>query len=116
MDVQLLHHISLPVADVERSRRFYREVMRLAEIPRPDFPFPGVWYSLGDRELHYAVRVSSYREALDHLHARGYREDAAPDDPTRLVLRPHAVTGYPQIYVLDPDRHLIEINAERLDV
>ena len=137
MDVQLLHHISLPVADVERSRRFYREVMRLAEIPRPDFPFPGVWFRLGDRELHliggeearpqgarstnprelhYAVRVSSYREALDHLHAHGYREDAAPDDPTRLVLRPHAVTGYPQIYVLDPDRHLIEINAERLDV
>ena len=52
MDVQLLHHISLPVADVERSRCFYLEVMRLAEIPRPDFPFPGVWFRLGDRELH----------------------------------------------------------------
>ena len=83
MDVQLLHHISLPVADVERSRRFYREIMRLAEIARPDFPFPGAWFRLGDRELHliggeearpqgarstnprelhYAVRVSSYRE------------------------------------------------------
>jgi hypothetical protein len=28
---------------------------------------------------------------------------------------PRSVVGYPQLYVLDPDRHLIEINAERLD-
>jgi hypothetical protein len=25
------------------------------------------------------------------------------------------VVGYPQLYLLDPDRHLIEVNAERLD-
>jgi len=25
------------------------------------------------------------------------------------------VVEYPQLYVLDPDRHLVEINAERLD-
>jgi hypothetical protein len=23
--------------------------------------------------------------------------------------------GFPQLYILDPDRHVIEINAERLD-
>jgi hypothetical protein len=28
-----------------------------------------------------------------------------------VIARPHAVTGYPQIYILDPDRHVIEINA-----
>ena len=28
---------------------------------------------------------------------------------------PHAPTGYPQLYILDPDRHLIEINADKLD-
>jgi hypothetical protein len=25
------------------------------------------------------------------------------------------VVGYPQLYLLDPDRHLIAVNAERLD-
>ena len=32
-----------------------------------------------------------------------------------LLARPRALTGYPQLYLTDPDRHLIEINAERLD-
>jgi hypothetical protein len=26
-----------------------------------------------------------------------------------------SVTGYPQIHVLDPDRNVIEINADRVD-
>ncbi len=26
-----------------------------------------------------------------------------------------SVTGYPQIHVLDPDRNVIEINAEQVD-
>lgn len=136
MEIRQLHHVSVPVADLERSRRFYREVMRLEEIERPAFPFPGAWFRLGDRELHliggerahprsvertnpseyhFAVRVASYRAALAHLHAQGYSEEAAEEAPNRLVLRPRAVTGYPQIYLLDPDRHMIEINAERLD-
>ena len=138
MNVRTLHHISLPVADLERSRRFYREVLGLEEMAeRPAFPFPGAWLRLGDRELHliagegahprgaqgtnpqelhFAVRVASYRAALEHLRAKGYREDLAEDDPMRVRTFPHSVTGYPQLYVLDPDRHLIEINAERLDV
>jgi hypothetical protein len=28
---------------------------------------------------------------------------------------PHATAGFPQLYILDPDRHVIEVNAERLD-
>ncbi len=136
MDVLALHHVSLPVADLERSRRFYREVLGLEEIARPPFPFPGAWLRLGDRELHliageaarprgadladprephFAVRVASYHGALRHLRASGYREDAEPGDPVRLVALPRSVVGYPQLYVLDPDRYLIEINAERLD-
>ena len=136
MNIALLHHISLPVADLERSRRFYRELLGLEEIERPPFPFPGAWLRLGDRELHliggegvaprgahaveprelhFAVRVGSYRQALDHLKRCGFREEAAQDDPMRVVALPRPVTGYPQIYILDPDRHLIEINAEHLD-
>ena len=136
MDITVLHHVSLPVADLERSRRFYREVLRLEEIARPPFPFPGAWFRLGDRELHlvagqaeavrgatgtdprqlhFAVRVASYRAALQQLRERGYREDRDEGDPRRVLALPHSVVGYPQLYVLDPDRHLIEINAEGLD-
>lgn len=136
MDIRTLHHISLPVSDLERSRRFYREVLGLEEIERPPFPFPGAWFRLGDRELHliagegavprgaagadprqlhFAVRVASFWATLEHLRGRGYREDAEEGEPTRVLALPRSVVGYPQLYVLDPDRHLIELNAERLD-
>ena len=136
MEILQLHHISLPTTDLERSRQFYRDVLGLEEIQRPPFPFPGAWFRLGDRELHliagenvdaqggtgtdanqlhFAIRVPSYRRALEHLMGHGYREDVAGSDPMHLLARPRALTGYPQLYVTDPDRHLIEINAERLD-
>jgi glyoxylase I family protein len=136
VDIRALHHVSLPVADLERSRRFYREVLALEEIARAPLPVPGAWFRLGDRELHlvageaaavrgatgtdprqlhFAVRVASYRAALEHLRGHGYREDAEEGDPGRVLALPRSVVGYPQLYLLDPDRHLIEVNAERLD-
>jgi len=32
-----------------------------------------------------------------------------------MILQPHATAGFPQIYLCDPDGHVIEINSERLD-
>ena len=137
MKVGTLHHVSLPVRDLERSKRFYREVLGLEEIARPNFPFPGAWFAMGDRELHliggentvprgveelhpsqyhFAVRVTSFREMLEGLRRQGYSEDAPADDPKRVITFPQSVTGYPQAYIRDPDRHLIEINADRLDL
>lgn len=136
MEILQLHHVSLPTTDLERSRRFYREVLGLEEIQRPPFPFPGAWFRLGDRELHliagenvdaqggtgtdanqlhFAIRVPSFKKAREHLLGLGYREDVDGGDPMHLLARPRALTGYPQLYVTDPDRHLIEINAETLD-
>lgn len=136
MDIRQLHHISLPTTDLERSRRFYRDVLGLAEIPRPDFPFPGAWFALGDRELHliggeearsqggngtdsrqlhFAIRVASFEEALARLRGLGFSEEVAESDPMHVRVVPRPLTGYPQAYVCDPDRHLIEINAACLD-
>ena len=135
MDILQLHHVSLPTADLERSKAFYRSVLGLAEIQRPPFPFPGAWFRLGDRELHligssgdtqggsgtdpnqlhFAIRVARFGDAVERLKRHGYREDVDASDPMHLVLRPRPVTGYPQAYLTDPDRHLIEINAATLE-
>lgn len=135
MDVRTIHHASLPVTDLERSRQFYREVLGLEEIERPPFDFPGAWFAAGDqqvhlivhagatlrggkgvdsRDIHFALRVASFGAALEHLRSLGYAEDAE-DEAMRLKVSPHATAGFPQIYVLDPDRNVVEINAERLD-
>jgi len=71
--------------------------------------------ALDTRDVHFAVRVPSFRGAVEFLRAKGYREDASLDDPFRMVVQPRATAGYPQIYICDPDRHVIEINAERLE-
>jgi glyoxylase I family protein len=135
MEIQVLHHVSLTVRDLERSRRFYREVLGLAEIERPPFSFAGAWFGLGPgqqlhliestqgtfrtrgmdtRDIHFAVRVANFENALQYLHERGLREDAASDDPALMRVNRNAVAGFPQIYILDPDRHVIEINAAAL--
>lgn len=134
--VLTLHHVALPVSDLARSRRFYLDVLSLREIDRPSFDVPGAWFALGDaqlhlierrdgtmrgdkpldsRDVHFAVRVRSFDATLDHLHAAGYREDAPPGDLFRIKATRHPKAGFPQIFVMDPDRHVIEINAQSAD-
>ena len=124
-----IHHVSLTTRDLAKSRRFYREVLGLSEIARPPFPFDGAWFQLGEtqqlhlianeegsyrppkintKDVHFALRVPNYMAALELLRARGVRDD-------EMVINPRATAGFPQLYVLDPDNHVIEINAERLD-
>jgi catechol-2,3-dioxygenase len=42
-----LHHVSIVTADLEKSRSFYRDIIGLAEIPRPNFAPSGAWLALG---------------------------------------------------------------------
>ncbi len=138
MDCVTLHHVAVNVTGLDRSRRFYREVLGLEEIARPPFSFPGAWFQAGGpgqqvhlivhdgattrgdkaidtRDIHFALRVRSFRETLERLHGLGFHEDAPESDPLRMIVNRHATAGFPQIYVMDPDHNVIEINAERLD-
>jgi hypothetical protein len=45
------------------------------------------------------------------LTANGFREHAAEDDPMRIMVRRNGLAGLPQLYLLDPDRNIIEVNG-----
>jgi catechol 2,3-dioxygenase-like lactoylglutathione lyase family enzyme len=136
LDIETLHHVALPVTDLDRSKRFYAEVLGLREIDRPPFDFPGCWFQLGDRQLHliqrsdgtsrgagsidsrdihFAIRVRNFHEALEALRSKGYREDRKNHDLLKMKINPAATAGFPQIFILDPDRHVIEVNAESME-
>ncbi len=112
-----LNHVAIHVKDVEKSCRFYREVLLLEPIVRPDFPFPGAWFRLGvaqelhliggrhrpvyagNRSNHFALRVDSLVQWESH-----FRKVGAGYRPRRQ--RPD---GAWQSYVTDPDGHSIEL-------
>ena len=125
LSVGWIQHVAVIVTDVSRARQFYSGVLGLREIPRPDFDFGGVWYEVGEGQLHLTVhppsrtirgtrqidsrdghvafRVNSYRETVEHLHALG----------VECLESPNNKTPWAQIYVTDPDGNVIELNAPR---
>lgn len=51
--VTRLLHASLLVADLERARAFYEGMLGLSPSPaRPEMSFPGVWYDVGEAQIH----------------------------------------------------------------
>jgi catechol 2,3-dioxygenase-like lactoylglutathione lyase family enzyme len=130
MDILDLHHVSIRNADVARARDFYVRLFGLTDIHRPASRTNGVWLGVGAQQLHliesspdtlrqspkidmndahFAIRVRDFDAAVARLEANGFRRDAAEDDPQRLLVTHHR--GFPQGYVLDPDRNIVEING-----
>ena len=115
MKILELNHVAIHVTDVERSRVFYRDVLRLEALPRPAFDFPGAWFRLGanqelhligrrgavavdDADNHFALRVENIAAWEKHLQQAGaeFRKSIRPD-------------GAWQIFLRDPDGHFVEL-------
>src|SRR6516165_8997342 len=57
LQISQIDHCSVIITDVERSRRFYGEVLGLKEIHKPrTFDFVVVWFDLGDQHLHLLLK------------------------------------------------------------
>ena len=127
-----LHHISLSVRDLVVSAAFYEEMFNLKRLPRPDFGFAGVWFASGDRQVHlidnasgtfrrkstiqitdvhFAFWTDDFEGMVARLKQKGFSESAAEGDPKRLLVSRDGPAGFPQLYLLDPDFHIIEVNS-----
>ena len=76
----------------------------------PDGTFPAT-RTVGADDIHFAIRVTDFDSVIERLNRSGYRADLAVDDPKRIIIKPKSMAGYSQVYVMDYDFHLIEINA-----
>jgi lactoylglutathione lyase len=114
-----LNHVALSARDLERSTRFYEELLGCERLPVPDVGFPTAWLSLGDRQLHlferatvvpplhhFAVAVDDFAEACRRAERLGAFEGAPYGrEAYRLP------DGTVQLFLRDPDGHLVEIDA-----
>ena len=125
-----LQHCGLIVSDLERSRRFYGGALGLEELPRPaNFAFAGVWFGLGDTEIHLLAEADTTARAgmpppgpglagglATHL---ALEVDDLPAWQARLG--EHEITpasgpmprgdGVDQLFVFDPDGYVVELFA-----
>lgn len=117
MQITGLDHISIHVADVQQSMNFYRDVMGLAEVQRPDFNFQGAWFSLGNgqtlhliegrtiqphwgsRATHIAFAVLNIAMAASYYEQKGITHTPIKERPD----------GIKQFFITDPDGYCLEI-------
>jgi glyoxylase I family protein len=127
-----LHHVSIPTLNLETSARFYEDILRLKRIPRPPFSTPGIWYGIGrnhihitvyehgsfrpsrrvdNDDIHFALRTDDFDGMVQWLNSKGYNEALPDDHPQKMILKRSGAAGFPQLFIMDPDCHTIEINS-----
>jgi catechol 2,3-dioxygenase-like lactoylglutathione lyase family enzyme len=108
-----IDHCSVIITDVERSRRFYRDVLGLKEINKPrTFDFVVLWFDLGNMHIHlllkeepdtisprhFALRVADATSARTYFRERGLAiQETTP------------IPGADRFFISDPDGNRIEI-------
>jgi catechol 2,3-dioxygenase-like lactoylglutathione lyase family enzyme len=113
LQVTQIDHVSVLITDVERSRRFYRDLLGLKEIAKPrTFNFVALWFELGNQQLHllrkdqpdsrsprhFALRVQDLQQARSYMRERGL-----PMEETTVI------PGCDRFFIRDPDGNRIEI-------
>jgi catechol 2,3-dioxygenase-like lactoylglutathione lyase family enzyme len=113
LEIAQIDHCSVIITDVERSRRFYRDVLGLKEIPKPrTFDFVVLWFELGDQTLHFLLKdkpdtISPRHFALKVLDAGAARRYFREHDVAIQETVP--IPGADRFFIGDPDGNRIEI-------
>ena len=122
MIAKSVNHISFAVRNLEKAQDFYGGVLGLEPIERPDFGIPGTWFGAGNAQVHLietpagmdvgnpppgltpmanhqAFTIADYAETLAALKSRDVE-----------VLETSPENG--QLFIRDPDGHVIELISE----
>jgi glyoxylase I family protein len=115
-----LHHVSLLIADTARALGFYRDILGLAEAPRPALGFPGAWLDVGGQQIHLLELPNP--DPVDGRPDHGGRDRHVAlscPDLDALVARLEAAglpytrsrSGRAAVFCRDPDGNAVELIA-----
>jgi glyoxylase I family protein len=129
IDVRSFDHVTIICRDLEATRQFYVDFLGLDEVRRPSFGFPGLWFQLGQTQIHATQESAEAGEAGwgdrgGTVISRGHHIAFAVDDISNAIKRAHEhgvriasplqqrPDGFKQVYLFDPDGHVVELVSE----
>ena len=121
-----VNHIAFSVAQLERSRVFYTQIVGLDTIPEPFHDHRHVWLSISehshlhliqnpppitvpDKNTHLCFSVPDVNAFVSILQSKNIAYEDWPGKPLSITTR---TDGIHQIYLKDPDGYWIEINDD----
>ena len=117
--VKSIDHVTIVVKDLAATRRFYVDVLGMKQVERPGFTFAGEWYQAGPTLIHTILEFEGSGRAgvgacnnsrghhfaflVDDCHVRQHRRTG------NSFVSPKATRRRHQLFVNDPDGHLVEL-------
>jgi lactoylglutathione lyase len=116
--IKAINHVTLIVADLEKARRFYTDVLGLEELPAYAFDYPVQFYRINDAQQlhitewqdtpsfrgHVCLQVADFNATFRTLKALG-AIDTSPWGKVRRLR-----DGAMQMFARDPSGNLIELS------
>jgi lactoylglutathione lyase len=126
LNVKSFDHVTLICADLEATRRFYVDLIGMTPVPRPAFKFPGLWFQIGNMQIHATQESpesgnAGWANQGGKIVSRGHHIAFAVDDVSEAlkIVELHGVRiasplqqrpdGFKQLYLYDPDGHVVEL-------
>lgn len=126
IQVKYIDHVTLIVADLEKSREFYCDVLGMEQVDRPGFSFGGRWFQAGTTQIHLILdhedsgpageNTTDLKKSSRNRHFAFEVEDGHAAAARLLELGLPLVSGPQerpdgavQVFVKDPDGHVVEL-------
>jgi len=120
------HHYSIAVSDLKKSIYFYKEIIGLELIERPNFDFEGAWFKINEDGVSlHLIQDTNFNLTINQLsHSRGLHFAFGYPDFWKMIQfleekyvifvkspkqRPDQIW---QAFIKDPDGYFVEITEK----